>query len=111
MSAHRRPVIALTLSHDRIDTFWLTLLHEHTHDALHVDEDNRLFVDDLSLRPDGEHGTGSRERQADSWAAGPWYHGPPGRRERRGATPRPYPSTTSQSRSVFTQRWPRQNTT
>ncbi|WP_374658305.1 ImmA/IrrE family metallo-endopeptidase [Inhella sp.] len=42
-----RPVVALTLRHDRLDNFWFTLLHELAHVALHLSEDRPLFVDDL----------------------------------------------------------------
>lgn len=42
-----RPVVALTLRHDRLDNFWFTLLHELAHVALHLSEDQPLFIDDL----------------------------------------------------------------
>lgn len=41
-----RPIIALSLRHDRLDNFWFTLLHEVVHIWKHVDLD-RTFVDDL----------------------------------------------------------------
>ena len=63
-----RPVIALTLRHDRIDSFWFCLLHELAHVALHMDEENGVFVDDLSLRPGGERQLDSREFEADRYA-------------------------------------------
>ncbi len=58
-----RPVIALTLRHDRIDNFWFTLLHELAHVALHYDlikSDLNAFFDDLDLGPEDEI-----EREAD----------------------------------------------
>ena len=67
-SADRRPVIALTLRHDRLDSFWFCLLHELAHVALHMDEENGVFVDDLTLRPGGEHQLDSREFEADRYA-------------------------------------------
>ena len=67
-SADRRPVIALTLRHDRIDSFWFCLLHELAHVALHMDEDNGVFVDDLTLRPCGKRQPDSRELEADRFA-------------------------------------------
>ena len=46
-----RPVIALTLRHDRVDNFWFCLLHELAHVGRHMDYDNpRTFLDDQSLR-------------------------------------------------------------
>jgi HTH-type transcriptional regulator/antitoxin HigA len=40
----RRPVIALTLRHDRIDSFWFTLMHE----LAHIHEGHKgTFLDDL----------------------------------------------------------------
>jgi HTH-type transcriptional regulator / antitoxin HigA len=41
-----RPIIALSLRHDRLDNFWFTLLHEVVHIWKHVDLD-KTFVDDL----------------------------------------------------------------
>ena len=67
-SADRRPVIALTLRHDRIDSFWFCLLHELAHVALHLDEENGVFVDDLSLQPEREYQLDSRELEADRYA-------------------------------------------
>jgi HTH-type transcriptional regulator/antitoxin HigA len=42
-----RPVVALTLRHDRLDNFWFTLLHELSHVALHLAEEQPLFLDDM----------------------------------------------------------------
>ena len=43
-------MIGLTLRYDRIDNFWFSLMHELAHVGLHLDcEENKLFVDDLSL--------------------------------------------------------------
>jgi HTH-type transcriptional regulator/antitoxin HigA len=41
-----RPVIGLTLRHDRLDNFWFTLFHEVGHVLLHLGEDQRSFFDD-----------------------------------------------------------------
>src|SRR5262249_17720857 len=35
-SASGRPIVGLTLRHDRLDSFWFTLMHELAHLALHV---------------------------------------------------------------------------
>ncbi len=48
-----RPVIALTLRHDRTDSFWFTLLHEASHISLHFDhlqDSQTAFVDDMEIR-------------------------------------------------------------
>lgn len=65
-----RPVVALTLRYDRIDSFWFCLLHELAHVGRHLDHDaGAAFVDDLSLRkPDGAV-EDRREAEADEWAA------------------------------------------
>lgn len=39
------PVIGLTVRHDRIDSFWFTLLHELAHISLHLRKPNEMFVD------------------------------------------------------------------
>lgn len=41
-----RPVIGLTLRHDRLDNFWFTLAHELAHACLHLNNDNIAFFDD-----------------------------------------------------------------
>ena len=64
-----RPVIGLTLRHDRIDSFWFCLLHELAHLGLHMDKDDgEAFVDDLTLRETGATARDSKEAQADQWA-------------------------------------------
>jgi len=41
-------MVALTLRHDRLDSFWFTLLHELAHLSLHLDEqDVEMIFDDL----------------------------------------------------------------
>jgi HTH-type transcriptional regulator/antitoxin HigA len=42
-----RPVVAMTLRHDRLDNFWFVLMHELAHVAKHLDEAHPLFTDDL----------------------------------------------------------------
>jgi HTH-type transcriptional regulator/antitoxin HigA len=61
-----KPVIGLTLRHDRIDSFWFTLLHELAHVALHYDEligGDAAFVDDMEIRSED-----ACEREADKLA-------------------------------------------
>ena len=42
-----RPIVALTLRHDRFDNFWFALLHELAHVARHLTPESPVFVDDL----------------------------------------------------------------
>ena len=59
-----RPIVALTLRHDRIDNFWFVLMHELAHVAKHLDEANPVFTDDLES-PDEQD---RKEREADDMA-------------------------------------------
>ena len=64
-----RPVIGLTLRHDRIDDFWFCLLHELAHVGRHIDTDNgSAFIDDMSLRKVEAEREDPREKEADEWA-------------------------------------------
>lgn len=48
-----KPIIGLTLRHDRVDSFWFTLLHELAHVVLHFDhlsDQSAVFVDDMEIR-------------------------------------------------------------
>ena len=56
-----RPIVAMTLRHDRLDNFWFVLMHELAHVAKHLDEANPLFTDDLDC-PDEQD---RKEREAD----------------------------------------------
>jgi len=60
-----RPVIGLTLRHDRLDNFWFCLMHELAHLALHLsrpkeDEPSRFFDDLDAVAPNDK-----RESEAD----------------------------------------------
>ena len=57
------PVVALTLRHDRLDNFWFSLMHEMAHIALHLDETEEWFIDDLDARS-----TDPKEDEADHLA-------------------------------------------
>lgn len=59
-----RPIIGLTIRHDRIDNFWFCLMHELAHAALHLDEKSSQFYDDLDVEAKSD----SREREADDMA-------------------------------------------
>ena len=64
-----RPVVGLSLRHDRIDNFWFCLLHELAHVGRHMDHDNgETFVDDFTLRKLEGRQEDPREMQADEWA-------------------------------------------
>jgi HTH-type transcriptional regulator / antitoxin HigA len=59
-----RPVIGMTLRHDRLDNFWFTLLHELAHVQHHLHDAGDSFVDDLDF--DGSDDP--REAEADDAA-------------------------------------------
>lgn len=59
-----RPVIGMTLRHDRLDNFWFCLMHELAHVALHLDKPGEGFFDDL----DADSGDDPREVEADKYA-------------------------------------------
>lgn len=59
-----RPVVAMTLRHDRLDNFWFVLMHELAHVAKHLDEAHPLFTDDLDSPDDQDR----IEREADDMA-------------------------------------------
>ncbi|MFN4281416.1 MAG: ImmA/IrrE family metallo-endopeptidase [Alphaproteobacteria bacterium] len=63
VDAASRPVVGLTLRHDRLDNFWFTLLHELAHISLHYDylrESGSAFIDDIEINSDDAY-----EREAD----------------------------------------------
>jgi len=61
-----KPVIALTLRHDRIDNFWFTLAHEMAHVVLHLSKgSDDVFLDDLDYLSSKD----SYEEESDSFAA------------------------------------------
>jgi HTH-type transcriptional regulator/antitoxin HigA len=59
-----RPIIGLSLRHDRVDNFWFCLMHELAHLSLHLDKDCVQFYDDLDV----ESRDDSKEREADDLA-------------------------------------------
>lgn len=64
LAADGRPVIGMTLRHDRLDNFWFTLLHELAHVQRHLIEAGDSFVDDL----DCHGGDDPKEVEADELA-------------------------------------------
>lgn len=64
LSSDGRPIIGLTIRHDRIDNFWFNLMHELVHIWKHLNTLNVAFIDDLDSAP----GKDPREREADKFA-------------------------------------------
>lgn len=60
-----RPVVALTLRHDRLDNFWFALLHELVHVKEHLSQDRSFIADNLE---DKIHQQTKEEREADGGA-------------------------------------------
>lgn len=59
-----RPIVALTLRHDRVDNFWFVLMHELAHVHLHLGRETAFIVDDLDAPPSDNQ----METEADGWA-------------------------------------------
>lgn len=59
-----RPIIGLTLRHDRIDNFWFCLEHELAHISRHSTGEATEFYDDLDVDNQGDQ----REQEADRLA-------------------------------------------
>jgi len=64
MLDNSRPIVALTLRHDRLDNFWFALLHELVHVGKHLDEAHPFFADDLDSADEQDR----IEREADDMA-------------------------------------------
>jgi HTH-type transcriptional regulator / antitoxin HigA len=61
-----RPVIGMTLRHDRLDNFWFTLMHELAHISLHLGNGNLAFFDDTEQGV--HHSTNPQEIEANELA-------------------------------------------
>ncbi|MDP1715774.1 MAG: ImmA/IrrE family metallo-endopeptidase [Anaerolineales bacterium] len=62
-----RPVIGITLRHDRLDNFWFTLIHELAHAHLHLENSDMAFFDDTETGvPESRD---PKEREANDFAA------------------------------------------
>lgn len=59
-----RPIVGLTIRHDRIDNFWYCLMHELAHISLHYGQGFTHFFDNLDLKESND----PREREADRLA-------------------------------------------
>ena len=60
-----RPVVALTLRHNRLDNFWFALMHELVHVQKHLGPDCSFIADNLE---DKIHQQSQEEREADDGA-------------------------------------------
>jgi HTH-type transcriptional regulator / antitoxin HigA len=58
-----KPVVALTLRHDKLDNFWFSLMHELAHIALHLDGTETWYLDKLDAK-----GGDKVEQEADALA-------------------------------------------
>ena len=73
-----RPVLALTIRHDRLDNFWFVLMHEIVHIWRHLSEDLSAYYDDLDV----EDSKNPQELEADQVAGealipeGEWNRSP-----------------------------------
>lgn len=61
----QRPVIGITVRHDRLDSFWFTLMHELAHIVLHGDKNEDFFDEDLE---EEDRASNECEKEADLWA-------------------------------------------
>jgi len=59
-----RPIIGMTIRHDRIDNFWYCLMHELAHISLHYGKGFTHFFDNLDLKESQD----PREQEADQLA-------------------------------------------
>ena len=59
-----RPIIGLTLRHDRLDNFWYCLMHELAHISLHYGQGFTHFFDNLDVKESSD----PREQDADRLA-------------------------------------------
>jgi len=59
-----RPIVGMSIRHDRLDNFWFTLMHEVAHLALHSGQENTEFIDDLDIEAKDD----PKEREADELA-------------------------------------------
>jgi HTH-type transcriptional regulator/antitoxin HigA len=64
-----RPVIGVTLRHDRADNFWFTLLHELGHLILHLHQNNIAFFDETESNQGGNESRDPKEIAANDFAA------------------------------------------
>jgi HTH-type transcriptional regulator/antitoxin HigA len=61
----QRPIVGLSVRHDRLDSFWYTLMHELAHLGLHSGLEVQEFLDDLDLEARND----PEEKEADELAS------------------------------------------
>lgn len=78
-----RPIVALTLRHDRLDNFWFALLHELVHVGKHLDAGHPFFADDLDsadvqdrIEREADNMAGNALIPADAWEKDVVRHAP-----------------------------------
>lgn len=59
-----RPIVGLTIRHDRLDNFWYCLMHELAHISLHYGQGFTHFFDNLDVKESSD----PREQEADRLA-------------------------------------------
>lgn len=59
-----KPIVALTLRHDRVDNFWFALLHELVHVSKHLTKKQMFIADNL----EDKTRSGTEEEEADAGA-------------------------------------------
>lgn len=59
-----RPIVGLTIRHDRLDNFWYCLMHELAHISLHYGQGFTHFFDNLDVKESND----PREQEADRLA-------------------------------------------
>ena len=64
-----RPVIGMTLRHNRLDNFWFTLVHELGHIFFHLDQDNFAFFDETEADHDRNEFSDPKEKEANDFAS------------------------------------------
>jgi len=68
-SSSGRPVIGMTLRHDRMDNFWFTLIHELGHLFLHLDQNNFAFFDETEPSQGKTEIYNPKEKEANDFAS------------------------------------------
>lgn len=56
-----RPIVGVTLRHDRLDNFWFTLIHELAHVHLHLEKSDIAFFDETETGVQESHDPLERE--------------------------------------------------
>ena len=64
-----RPIVGMTLRHDRMDNFWFTLIHELGHLLLHLGKDNFAFFDETETKKGRNQPCDPMEQEADGFAS------------------------------------------